>query len=109
MMIFKPGQKLPVASHDGRGFSVPAGEAVAQTRNGRQVLSLPAGVEAVAAVPRRGRHPRRRRREPQAADHPRERSPGDDKRPRRDPQKYKDGGLSDARVYEEREGLTWRL
>jgi topoisomerase IV subunit A len=24
-------------------------------------------------------------------------------------QKYKDGGLSDARVYHKKEGLTWRL
>jgi topoisomerase-4 subunit A len=50
MMIYKPGQKLLVAGHDGRGFVVPTDEVVAQTKNGKQVLSVPEGVEAVVAT-----------------------------------------------------------
>jgi topoisomerase-4 subunit A len=51
MMVYRPGQKLLVAGHDGRGFIVPTDEVVAQTKNGKQVLWVPEGVEAVVATP----------------------------------------------------------
>ena len=54
MMIHKPGSKLLVAAHDGRGFVVSTDEIIAQTKNGRQVLSVPDGVEANVCVPADG-------------------------------------------------------
>jgi topoisomerase-4 subunit A len=111
MMIYKPGQKLLVAGHDGRGFIVPADEVVAQTKNGKQVLSVPEGVEAVVASPI-----------PEGGDmlavvgenrklliFPIGEVPEMNRGRGVTLQKYKDGGLSDARVYVKREGLTWRL
>ena len=111
MMIYKPGEKLLVASHDGRGFVVPADEVVAQTKNGKQVLSVPEGVEAVVATS-----------VPEGADMLA--AVGENRKllvfkldevPEMNRgrgvtlQKYKDGGLSDARAYKKSEGLTWRL
>jgi topoisomerase-4 subunit A len=53
MIIHKPadgpGRKLVVASEKGRGFVVGEADVIAQTRNGKQVLNLPAGEEAAAA------------------------------------------------------------
>jgi topoisomerase-4 subunit A len=111
MFIFRPGQKLLVAGHDGRGFVVPADEVIAQTKNGKQVLSVPEGVEAVVASP-----------VPEGGDmiavvgenrklliFPLSEVPEMNRGRGVTLQKYKDGGLSDARVYAKREGLTWRL
>jgi topoisomerase-4 subunit A len=38
--VLKGGRKFLVASDAGRGFVVPEGEVVAQTKNGKQVLNL---------------------------------------------------------------------
>jgi topoisomerase-4 subunit A len=111
MMVYKPGQKFLVAGHDGRGFVVPADEVVAQTKNGKQVLSVPEGVEAVVATPL-----------PENGDmlavigenrkllvFKLDEVPEMNRGRGVTLQKYKDGGLSDARVYAKKEGLTWRL
>ncbi|HEX9569436.1 MAG TPA: DNA topoisomerase IV subunit A [Rhodospirillales bacterium] len=45
----QPPRKLVVASDKGRGFVVEEADVIAQTRNGKQVLNLPAGEEAAAA------------------------------------------------------------
>ncbi|MBI2252982.1 MAG: DNA topoisomerase IV subunit A [Proteobacteria bacterium] len=109
MMIHRPDEKLLVASHDGRGFVVPTNEILAQTKNGRQVLTVPEGEEANVCVPANG--------DMVAVI-------GDNRKllifklneiPEMTRgrgvmlQKYKDGGLSDAKVYTKAEGLTWRL
>jgi topoisomerase-4 subunit A len=111
MLIYKPGQKLLVAGHDGRGFVVPADEVVAQTKNGKQVLSVPEGVEAIVATPL-----------PEGGDmvavvgenrklliFKLDEIPEMNRGRGVTLQKYKDGGLSDARVYVRKEGLTWKL
>ena len=49
MLIHKPDRKLLVASDAGRGFVVEENETIAQTRNGKQVLNLGAGEEAKVA------------------------------------------------------------
>jgi len=48
VFIHKPDRKLVVASSDGRGFVVPEAACVAQTRQGKQVLNVGAGIEATA-------------------------------------------------------------
>jgi topoisomerase-4 subunit A len=50
MRVYRPEEKLLVASAAGRGFVVKAEDAFAQTRTGKQVLNLEAGVEAAAAA-----------------------------------------------------------
>jgi topoisomerase IV subunit A len=46
IFVHKPGRKLLVAAADGRGFIVPEGEVLAQTRTGKQVLNVRGDVEA---------------------------------------------------------------
>ncbi|HEY4163506.1 MAG TPA: DNA topoisomerase IV subunit A [Dongiaceae bacterium] len=109
MMIHKPGQKLLVASYDGRGFVVPTDEVVAQTKNGKQVLSVPDGVEAVVAAPAEGDMLAVIGENRKLLIFPLKEVPEMNRGRGVMLQKYKDGGLSDARVYAKADGLTWRL
>ncbi|TBX15481.1 DNA topoisomerase IV subunit A [Roseovarius sp. JS7-11] len=110
LLIHKPGAKLLVASSAGDGFLVPEEDVVAQTRSGKQVLNVKAPVRAavctrvqegedyvacvgenrkvlvfpLAELPEMGRGKGVRL------------------------QKYKDGGLSDARSFNRAEGLSWK-
>jgi topoisomerase IV subunit A len=110
LFVHRPGAKRLVASSAGDGFLVPEEEILAQTRAGKQVLNVKDGVTARVATPV---------------------AEGDDavavvgdnrkllvflleelpemargKGVRL--QKYKDGGLSDARSFRLAEGLSWR-
>ena len=111
MMIYRAGQKLLVAGHDGRGFVVPMDEVIAQTKNGKQVLSVPEGVEAVTAslIPEGGDMLAVVGENRKLLVFPISEVPEMNRGRGVTLQKYKDGGLSDARVYVKREGLTWRL
>ncbi|MBO6604953.1 DNA topoisomerase IV subunit A [Rhodophyticola sp.] len=109
LFIHQPDGKLLVASSAGDGFVVPQADVVAQTRAGKQVLNVRGDVTAKVCKPL---------------------APGDDhvatvgenrkvlvfaleelpemgrgKGVRL--QKYKDGGLSDARAFALSEGLSW--
>ncbi|MBM3568556.1 MAG: DNA topoisomerase IV subunit A [Alphaproteobacteria bacterium] len=110
MMAFKGGRKLIFAAGDGRGFIAPEDEVVAGTRQGKIVLNLPAGVEAVtfAVVP-------------EGADHlacigvnrkllifPLADVPEMTRGRGITLQKHKQGGLSDVRAFKLKEGLVWR-
>jgi topoisomerase-4 subunit A len=111
MMVYRAGQKLLVAGHDGRGFVVPTDEVVAQTKNGKQVLSVPEGVEAVVAtlLPDGGDMLAVIGENRKLLIFPLSEVPEMTRGRGITLQKYKDGGLSDARVYKKSEGLTWRL
>ena len=56
LFVHVPGGRLLVASEAGDGFVLPEDEAVAQTRAGRQVLNLKAGVRARVCRPVAGDH-----------------------------------------------------
>jgi topoisomerase-4 subunit A len=45
-MVHAPGQRMFLASDDGRGFIVPTDDVLAQTKNGKQILNLDDGCEA---------------------------------------------------------------
>ncbi len=109
IFVHRPGRTLLVASGDGRGFLVAEDETLAQTRSGRQVLNVAGGVEARVCVPAAGDHVA---------------VVGDNRRLlvfKLDElptlargrgvilQRYKDGGLSDVKVFAIAEGLTWRI
>ena len=49
-LVHKPGRKLLIAASDGRGFIVAEDDVLAQTRAGKQVLNVSAGVEARACT-----------------------------------------------------------
>ena len=108
MFIASENRKFLVAATDGRGFIVPEASVVAQTRNGKQVLNVSGDVEAVACAPVEGDHVA---------------VVGDNHKlnifPLKDLpemtrgrgvvlQKFKDGGLSDAKTFDLADGLTWK-
>lgn len=56
LFLHAPGRKLLVASSAGDGFIIPEAEAIAQTRNGRQVLNVKDRVIAKVVTPVSGDH-----------------------------------------------------
>jgi topoisomerase-4 subunit A len=109
LLIHKPGQKLLVASADGRGFVVNSDEVLAQTRSGKQVLSLPDGVEAQVCTPAEGDMVACIGENRKMLLFPIDQVPEMTRGRGVMLQKYKDGGLSDAKVYVKKDGLSWRL
>jgi len=109
LLVHKPGRKLVVASHDGRGFVVPEEEVVAQTRAGKQVLNLAEGVEAQACAPVEGDHVAAIGENRKMIVFPVADLPEMTRGRGVILQKYKDGGLSDVKTFDLAEGLTWRL
>jgi topoisomerase IV subunit A len=110
LFIHKPGAKLLVASSAGDGFLVPEADVLAQTRSGKQVLNVKAPVRAaVCTRVQEGEDyvacvgENRKVLVFPMADLP---EMGRGKGVRL--QKYKDGGLSDARSFNRAEGLSWK-
>ncbi|MGI9380345.1 MAG: DNA topoisomerase IV subunit A [Methyloligellaceae bacterium] len=107
LFVNKPGRKLLVASTAGYGFVVPEDDIVASTRKGKQVLNVSGADEAAVCVPVDGDSiavvGENRKLLIFPLDELNEMSRGRGIRL----QKYKDGGLSDARVFTLKEGLTW--
>jgi topoisomerase-4 subunit A len=110
LFIHKPGAKLLVASSAGDGFLVPEADVLAQTRSGKQVLNVKAPVRAaVCARVQEGEDyvacvgENRKVLVFPLAELP---EMGRGKGVRL--QKYKDGGLSDARSFNRAEGLSWK-
>jgi topoisomerase-4 subunit A len=105
--VHDPARKLLVASTVANGFIVPEAEVVAMTRKGKQVLNLTEPDEAAICVPAAGDmvavigENRKLVIFPLAEINEMTRGKGIRL------QRYKDGGISDARVFERKEGLTW--
>jgi topoisomerase-4 subunit A len=109
LLVHRPGRKLLVASHDGRGFVVPEDEVVAQTRAGKQVLNLAEGVEAQVCAPVEGDHVAVVGANRKMLVFPLAELPEMTRGRGVILQKYRDGGLSDVKTFNLAEGLTWRL
>ncbi|MGI9419318.1 MAG: DNA topoisomerase IV subunit A, partial [Geminicoccaceae bacterium] len=107
MFVNTPGRRLLVAATSGHGFVVCEDDVVAMTRKGKQVLNVSAPHEASVCTP---------------ADGDMVAVVGDNRKLLCFPlvqinemargrgvrlQRYKDGGLSDAKVFTSKEGLTW--
>ena len=105
--LYQGGRKFLVASSSGHGFIAPEEECLSNTRKGKQVLNVPAASEAAVC---------------RVADGGMLAVVGDNKKFLVFPaselpemtrgkgvvlQKYHDGGLSDAKMFAKKEGLTW--
>ena len=103
--------RLIIASSEGRGFLIKQADCVAQTRTGKQVLNVSDKVKLVAARPIDG-----------TADYlavigenrkllvfPLDQIPEMTRGKGVILQRYKDGGLSDAKGFKLEDGLSWRL
>ncbi|MEM9319776.1 MAG: DNA topoisomerase IV subunit A [Pseudomonadota bacterium] len=110
LIVHRPNRKLIVASTAGDGFIVPEADVVAQTRAGKQVLNVKGDVTALVCrpVPPEATHMacvgKNRKMLVFALDELPEMGRGKGVRL----QKYKDGGLSDARAIRLDEGLSWQ-
>ncbi|WP_069301261.1 DNA topoisomerase IV subunit A [Neptunicoccus sediminis] len=107
MFLHKPGRKLLVASSAGDGFVVAEDDVIAQTRTGRQVLNVRNDVKALVCTPVEGDHVACVGENRKVLVFPVSELPelGRGKGVRL--QKYKDGGLSDAKTFNLAEGLSW--
>ncbi len=109
VFVRKPGRKLLVAASDGRGFVVPEDEVLAQTRAGKQVLNVTPPVEAKVCTPVEGDTVAAIGENRKLLLFPLEQLPEMTRGRGVTLQKYKQGGLSDAKVFTLAEGLTWKL
>jgi topoisomerase-4 subunit A len=109
LSLYEKGSQMLVAASDGRGFIADADAAIAQTKNGKQVLNVKGGVRALVCVPA-----------PKSGDSvavvgenrkvlvfPRSELPEMARGRGVVLQRYKDGGLSDAKIFTLSEGLSW--
>jgi topoisomerase-4 subunit A len=108
LMVFRPGERILLASDSGDGFVVPSEELVAQTRAGKAVLTVRDGGRAAVCTPVRGDSvavvgENRKLLVFPVAELP-EMARGKGVRL----QKYKDGGLSDAITFALADGLSWK-
>jgi topoisomerase-4 subunit A len=109
-VLFVPieGAKYLVASSSGRGFVVPAGELAAERRTGKQVLNLRPGEEAVLCAAADGDHVAVIGSNRKLLIFPLEQVPEMTRGGGVILQRYRDGGLADAKVFRLADGLTWR-
>jgi topoisomerase-4 subunit A len=107
IFVHEPGRKLLIASTAGHGFVVPEDEMIAMTRKGKQIMNLSEPDEARVCVPANGDHVGvigdNRKMLIFPLEEVNEMARGKGVRL----QRYKDGGLSDVRVFKKSEGLTW--
>src|SRR3954470_10328013 len=105
---YRPGMKLLLASSEGRGFIVPADDAIANTRKGRNVMSVDGKARLAVAVAAA--------RDPSSIVgenrklllFPVEQLPEMVRGKGVRLQRYRDGGVSDAKVFALKDGLTWK-
>ncbi len=107
VFVHEAGRKLLVASTSGYGFIVPEDEVIASTRKGKQVLNVSEPDEARLCVPVDGDYVatigENRKMLVFKLDEVNEMTRGKGVIF----QRFKDGGLSDARVFKKADGLTW--
>jgi len=107
VFVHEPGRKLVIAATSGHGFVVPEDEMIAMTRKGKQVMNLTEPEEAHLCVPADGDTVavigENRKMLIFPLEEVNEMARGKGVRL----QRYKDGGLSDVRVFNKKEGLSW--
>ena len=103
--------KYLVASSAGRGFLVPGSELVAEKRTGKQILNLKPGEEALlcAQVPAEADHVAVVGESRKLLVFPMDQLPDMVRGAGVILQRYKEGGLADAKLFRLADGLTWRL
>ncbi len=109
LSIYQPGQKLLVAASDGRGFLVSSDDCLASTKAGKQILSPKDKAKLKVVAPAEGDHLA---------------IVGDNRKLLIFPitdlpemtrgqgvmlQKYKDGGMADAKIFTLADGLSWPM
>jgi topoisomerase IV subunit A len=108
ILPYAPGAKLLLASSDGRGFVVPADEALGQTRNGKVVMTPGDGAKASVCVPAEGDSVAVIGDNRKLIIFPLSEVPEMARGRGVILQRYHEGELSDAKVFTAAEGLSWK-
>ena len=107
LFVHRPGRQLLVASDDGRGFFTAEDDAIGQTRSGKQVLNLAKGAEALVCVEAAGDSIAVIGSNRRLVIFPAAEVPSMARGRGVILQRYAEGTLSDVRVFNRAEGLTW--
>lgn len=107
-IIYKQNQKFLVASSDGHGFLVKSDDVLAQTKNGKQVLNVEHPVRAVSFAVAEGDSVAVIGTNRKLLIFPLEQVPEMTRGKGVFLQKYKEGELSDVKVFTLKEGLSWK-
>ena len=107
LFVHKPGRKLLLAATDGRGFVTSEDMLIANTRKGKQVLNVSAPNEAKICVEAAGDHVAVIGQNRKLLIFPMEQLPEMNRGRGVMLQRYKDGGISDVKVFVGEEGLIW--
>ncbi|WP_135470251.1 DNA topoisomerase IV subunit A [Crenalkalicoccus roseus] len=107
--VHREGQRFLLASTDGRGFVAKGEELLAERRTGKQVLLPEPGREALLCVPAEGDTVAVIGENRRLLLFPLDQVPEMARGRGVQLQSYREGGLSDAKVFFRKEGLSWRL
>ncbi|MEO9189432.1 MAG: DNA gyrase C-terminal beta-propeller domain-containing protein, partial [Acetobacteraceae bacterium] len=107
LFVHAEGARYLVASDAGRGFVVPASELLSERHAGKQVLNLRPGEEAALCVPAEGDHVAVVGENRRLLVFPLNQVPEMGRGAGVILQRYKDGGLADAKVFHLADGLSW--
>jgi topoisomerase-4 subunit A len=107
IFVHEPGRKLLVGASSGHGFIVPEDEVVAMTRKGKQVLNVDEPAEACVCVPAEGDMVAAIGENRKMLIFPIEEVNEMSRGKGVILQRFKDGSLSDLRVFNKSDGLTW--
>jgi topoisomerase-4 subunit A len=108
LFVLQEDKRYLVAGSSGRGFVVPAADLIAEKRTGKQVLHLREGEVAKICLPADGDHVAVIGENRKLLVFPLDQLPALAKGAGVTLQRYKEGGLSDARVFRLADGLTWK-
>lgn len=109
MFVHREGLRYLVAASDGKGFLVKAEELLAEKRTGKQVLNVDAPAEAAVCAPAEGDCVAVIGENRKLLIFPIDQVPEMTRGRGVQLQSYRDGGLSDAKVFTRKEGLSWVL
>jgi len=106
-LLHRPGASLLLIGDDGRGFVAAEDDLLANTRKGRAVLTLDGTAKLKIVAPAEGDHVAIIGENRKLLAFPLEETPRMARGKGVRMQRYKDGGVSDAKVFALDEGLSW--
>ncbi len=109
LFVLRDSVRYLVASNAGRGFIVKSEDLVSEKRTGKQVLNLKPGEEATICAPSNGDHLAVIGDNKKLLVFPLDQVPEMARGAGVMLQKYRDGGMRDAKVFRLADGLTWKL
>jgi topoisomerase-4 subunit A len=107
LFVYRPGQRRVIASKVGNGFIVAEDELIANTRKGKQVLNVSGSEEARIIAPVTGDTVAVIGENRKLLVFPLTQMPEMSRGKGVRLQKYKDGGVSDLKIFDSGTGLTW--